>query len=87
LDKKVATKLVEQTGFRRARPLRVSTSSVIVALIRNDWYTFGRNPPPNIWRISSSWPYDRMRSASSMTRDSRAGSDKALGKYNIKDWC
>lgn len=66
------------TGFRSTNPFNNSTSSVIVALIKNDWNIFGRKGPLNICRTSSSCPYDSTRSASSMTRESRKSMDNSL---------
>ena len=73
--------IANHTGFLNASPFRASTSSVIVALMRKDWKTFGRRPPPNNCLTSSSWPYDRMRSASSMMRDSRELKDRVYDEW------
>lgn len=50
----------------------------MVALIKNDWYTFGKKEPENSCRTSSSWPYDRIRSASSITRESIEPRERAF---------
>lgn len=62
-------------GFRQNSPFKVSTSDVSVALIRNVCTPLGTAA----WRpwISSSYPYESTRSASSTTKWDRRSRDRA----------
>ena len=71
------------TGLRKVSPLSISISSVMVALMRNDWWTLGRCAPLNICRTSSSCPYDKIKSASSITSESSDATDRACNARGL----